>query len=66
MFFRQTRVGRDGQDFTVYKFRTMRVDAERVKAQYVKGDEGNGVLFKIRRDPRVTKTGRLAAPLVPR
>lgn len=58
VFFRQTRVGRDGQGFTVYKFRTMRVDAERVKAQYKKADEGNGVLFKIRRDPRVTRTGR--------
>jgi exopolysaccharide biosynthesis polyprenyl glycosylphosphotransferase len=58
VFFRQTRVGRDGQGFTVYKFRTMRVDAERVKDQYAQANEGNGVLFKIRRDPRVTRTGR--------
>jgi exopolysaccharide biosynthesis polyprenyl glycosylphosphotransferase len=58
VFFRQSRVGRDGRKFTVYKFRTMRVDAERIKAQYAKANEGNGVLFKLRRDPRVTKTGR--------
>ena len=58
VFFRQSRVGRDGRRFTVYKFRTMRVDAERIKAQYARANEGNGVLFKIRRDPRVTRTGR--------
>jgi exopolysaccharide biosynthesis polyprenyl glycosylphosphotransferase len=58
VFFRQTRVGRDGQDFMVYKFRTMRIDADRVKADYARANEGNGVLFKIRRDPRVTRTGR--------
>jgi exopolysaccharide biosynthesis polyprenyl glycosylphosphotransferase len=58
VFFRQTRVGRDGQDFTVYKFRTMRIDADRIKPQYTKANEGSGVLFKLRRDPRVTKTGR--------
>ncbi|HUC58433.1 MAG TPA: sugar transferase [Streptosporangiaceae bacterium] len=58
VFFRQTRIGRDGQDFTVYKFRTMRADAERLKARYFKRNEASGVLFKIRHDPRVTKTGR--------
>ena len=58
VFFRQTRVGRDGREFIVYKFRTMRVDAERTKVLYATADEGNGVLFKIRRDPRVTRTGR--------
>jgi exopolysaccharide biosynthesis polyprenyl glycosylphosphotransferase len=58
VFFRQTRVGRDGRDFTVYKFRTMTVDAERKKAQFVAANEGSGVLFKLRRDPRVTGVGR--------
>ncbi|HUD38885.1 MAG TPA: sugar transferase [Streptosporangiaceae bacterium] len=58
VFFRQTRVGRDGRDITVYKFRTMRIDAERLKARYAQDNEGSGVLFKIRRDPRVTRTGR--------
>ncbi len=58
VFFRQTRIGRDGRGFTVYKFRTMAVDAERKKAEYSAANEGHGVLFKIRRDPRVTAVGR--------
>ncbi len=57
--FRQTRVGRDGRPFTVYKLRTMSVGAELAKAELVALDEGNGVLFKIHRDPRVTRVGRL-------
>jgi exopolysaccharide biosynthesis polyprenyl glycosylphosphotransferase len=58
VFFRQTRIGRNGRGFTVYKFRTMRIDAERLKAGYAQANEGSGVLFKLRRDPRVTRTGR--------
>jgi exopolysaccharide biosynthesis polyprenyl glycosylphosphotransferase len=58
VFFRQTRIGRDGAGFTVYKFRTMYVDAERRKARYARENEASGVLFKIRRDPRITRTGR--------
>ncbi|MFF5206582.1 sugar transferase [Streptosporangium sp. NPDC000396] len=54
-FFRQTRVGRDGKEFTIYKFRTMGTDAERQKIELA-GD-GQGVLFKIRNDPRVTPLG---------
>jgi exopolysaccharide biosynthesis polyprenyl glycosylphosphotransferase len=56
-FFRQVRVGRDGRTFRLYKFRTMVVEAEQQKALLAASDEGAGVLFKIRRDPRVTKTG---------
>ena len=55
VFFRQARVGKDGETFTLYKVRTMVVDAEQQKAALV--SEGNGVLFKIRDDPRVTTTG---------
>lgn len=55
--FRQTRVGRDGREFTVLKFRTMVVDAERHKAALVRFNEHDGVLFKLRKDPRVTRTG---------
>ncbi|SDQ48992.1 Undecaprenyl-phosphate galactose phosphotransferase, WbaP/exopolysaccharide biosynthesis polyprenyl glycosylphosphotransferase [Thermostaphylospora chromogena] len=53
--FRQTRIGRDGREFTIYKLRTMRQDAEERKVELVSDD--NGVLFKIRRDPRVTPIG---------
>lgn len=57
VFFRQTRVGKDSRTFRVWKFRTMVVDAEARKAQLLASNEANGVLFKIRRDPRVTHTG---------
>jgi exopolysaccharide biosynthesis polyprenyl glycosylphosphotransferase len=57
VFFRQTRIGLDGQPFRLYKFRTMVVDAEQRKVELEDLNEGSGVLFKIRRDPRVTKAG---------
>jgi exopolysaccharide biosynthesis polyprenyl glycosylphosphotransferase len=57
VFFQQTRVGQNGQRFWVWKFRTMVVDAERQKALLSAQNEGNGVLFKLRRDPRITKAG---------
>ncbi len=55
--FRQTRVGKHGRVFTVYKFRTMVLDAEERKSQLAAHNALDGVLFKIRRDPRITKTG---------
>jgi exopolysaccharide biosynthesis polyprenyl glycosylphosphotransferase len=55
--FRQTRVGRDGRVFTIVKFRTMRQDAERMKVELV--SDADGVLFKVRDDPRVTALGAL-------
>jgi exopolysaccharide biosynthesis polyprenyl glycosylphosphotransferase len=57
VFFKQVRVGRNGDPFKVWKFRTMVVDAERIKAQLEARNEGNGALFKMRKDPRVTKPG---------
>lgn len=57
VFFRQTRVGQHGRTFRVWKFRTMVVDAEKQKQMLAGHNEGNGVLFKIRRDPRITKAG---------
>jgi exopolysaccharide biosynthesis polyprenyl glycosylphosphotransferase len=57
VFFMQTRVGRDGQTFRLFKFRTMVVDAEQRKIQLEALNEGAGALFKMRKDPRVTKVG---------
>lgn len=56
--FRQTRVGRDGAEFQILKFRTMYVDAERRLAQLRHLNQHDGVLFKLRDDPRVTPVGR--------
>ena len=56
-FFRQIRVGKDGEPFTVWKFRTMVVDAEARKEQLLVRNDADGALFKMRRDPRVTRTG---------
>lgn len=56
--FRQTRVGKDGKVFTVYKFRTMVLDAEERKAELAEHNEHDGLMFKIRSDPRITNVGR--------
>ncbi|WP_029430317.1 sugar transferase [Blastococcus sp. URHD0036] len=56
VLFRQQRVGRDGEVFGMIKFRTMMADAESMTMAV--SDDGNGVLFKLRRDPRVTSVGR--------
>jgi exopolysaccharide biosynthesis polyprenyl glycosylphosphotransferase len=58
VIFRQVRVGRDGALFTVYKFRTMLLGSERRVDDLWHHSDGNGVLFKLRDDPRVTRVGR--------
>ena len=55
--FTQIRVGKDGRVFKIYKFRTMVVDAEQRKAQLMAMNDHDGVLFKLRHDPRITKVG---------
>ncbi|MGD0926014.1 MAG: sugar transferase [Streptosporangiaceae bacterium] len=57
VLFRHIRIGKDGLPFTLYKFRSMVIDAEARKAGLEAINEVNGVLFKIRRDPRLTPLG---------
>ncbi|MFF4039592.1 sugar transferase [Streptomyces sp. NPDC001816] len=56
---RQTRIGRCGKPFTMAKFRTMVIDAERLRHQLAGTNEQDGRMFKIRRDPRITRVGRV-------
>ncbi|MET7410041.1 sugar transferase [Streptomyces parvulus] len=56
-FYRQRRVGKDGREFTILKFRTMVAGADRARAALADRNEGAGLLFKLRRDPRVTRVG---------
>jgi exopolysaccharide biosynthesis polyprenyl glycosylphosphotransferase len=57
VIFRQARIGRNGKPFTVLKFRSMVVDAEERKPELMAYNEGKGALFKLSRDPRVTRVG---------
>jgi exopolysaccharide biosynthesis polyprenyl glycosylphosphotransferase len=59
VFYRQTRVGRDGRRFSMVKFRTMVVGADRLRAELEHQNEADGLLFKLRTDPRVTRSGRI-------
>ena len=59
VFYSQTRVGKYGRHFDFYKFRSMVVGADKMKDQLLNQNESSsGVIFKMKRDPRITKTGR--------
>jgi len=58
VFFRQDRIGKDGRVFGMFKFRSMVVDAEARLSALDEQNQGAGVLFKMKDDPRVTHCGR--------
>ncbi len=58
VFFSQTRVGKNGRKFKIYKFRSMHRDADQRKAELMNHNEINGPMFKMENDPRITKVGR--------
>jgi len=57
VLFRQTRIGKHGEPFTMLKFRSMVLDAEARKAELLQFNEGHGALFKLSHDPRITRLG---------
>ena len=63
VLFRQRRVGRHGREFTMYKFRSMRPDAEERLESLRAMNEKTGPVFKMREDPRVTRVGRVIRKL---
>ncbi len=63
VFFLQERVGRDGRTFRMVKFRSMHTDAERQLAALRAQNQGAGLLFKMKEDPRVTRAGRVLRKL---
>ncbi|TDE07467.1 exopolysaccharide biosynthesis polyprenyl glycosylphosphotransferase [Jiangella asiatica] len=57
--YRQVRVGQDGLFFTMMKFRTMHLDADLRRAELMGDCDGDGPMFKMRDDPRITRVGRV-------
>jgi len=58
IFFSQTRIGKNGRRFKMYKFRSMYMDAEERKKELMKQNEVQGLMFKMEDDPRITKVGK--------
>ncbi|TBL17954.1 sugar transferase [Bacillus paranthracis] len=58
VFFKQVRVGKNGREFGMYKFRSMVTDAEERLKDLLQHNEVSGAMFKMKDDPRVTKIGR--------
>ncbi|MBH1939365.1 sugar transferase [Mobilitalea sibirica] len=59
IFFSQIRIGKNGRRFRIYKFRSMYMDAEERLAELMAHNEMNGLMFKMKNDPRITKVGKL-------
>ena len=57
-FYKQIRVGRHGKEFYMYKFRTMRANADEMIEQLAKQNEMDGPVFKMKEDPRITRVGK--------
>jgi exopolysaccharide biosynthesis polyprenyl glycosylphosphotransferase len=57
IFYRATRVGKDGKTFGMIKFRSMRRDADKLLASLMASNEADGPIFKMKSDPRITKVG---------
>ena len=58
-FFKQKRVGRHGKEFYMYKFRTMRPNAEKLLEELKDKNEMEGPVFKMKDDPRITRVGKI-------
>ncbi|MCQ2516054.1 MAG: sugar transferase [Saccharofermentans sp.] len=58
VFFSQTRVGKNGKTFKMYKFRSMYMDAEERKKELMSQNEMNGLMFKMKNDPRIFPAGK--------
>ena len=58
VFFAQTRIGKNGRRFKIYKFRSMYMDAEARKKELEADNEIQGLMFKMENDPRITRVGR--------
>lgn len=63
VLFRQVRVGKNGRHFRIWKFRSMYMDAEKRKAELMAQNEMQGLMFKMKDDPRITKVGKIIRKL---
>ena len=59
VLFKQIRIGKDGEKFHMYKFRSMVIDAEDKLKDLLKHNEVSGAMFKMKEDPRVTRIGKI-------
>jgi lipopolysaccharide/colanic/teichoic acid biosynthesis glycosyltransferase len=63
VFYSQMRVGKWGETFTLYKLRSMYIDADQRKQELTDQNEADGPIFKMKQDPRITRVGRIIRKL---